>query len=98
MSHLRLPAARAEELVGAFRARAHLVDEAKGFIDLQVWRSDRDPEEMVMVSRWESRRAFTAYMRSEAHRISHARIDPSLDDVIQLERLDHMHTYEVVAE
>jgi hypothetical protein len=37
-------------------------------------------------------------MRSESHRISHARIDPELDGAIKLERLDHLHTYEVVAE
>jgi heme-degrading monooxygenase HmoA len=98
MSHLRIPTTRVDEVVSAFRARAHLVDQAEGFIDLQVWRSDRDPEALIMVSRWESRRAFTAYMRSEAHRLSHARIDPSLDEVIRLQRLDHLHTYEVVAE
>jgi quinol monooxygenase YgiN len=51
-----------------------------------------------MVSRWRDRQAFTAYMRSEAHRISHDRIDPLLQSDIKLERLEHMQTYEVVAE
>jgi heme-degrading monooxygenase HmoA len=51
-----------------------------------------------MVSRWRDREAFKAYMKSEAHRISHDRIDPALDSAIRLERLEHMHTYEVVAE
>jgi hypothetical protein len=37
-------------------------------------------------------------MKSEHHRILHERIDPDLDSAIRLERLDHMHTYEVVAE
>ena len=98
VARLRIPAARAPELVRAFRRRAHLVDDAPGFVDLQVWQSDRDAEELVMVSRWRDRACFTAYMRSEAHRISHARVDPDLDAVIRLERLEHMHTYEVVAE
>ena len=75
-----------------------LVDHADGFVDLQVWRSDRDPEEVLMVSRWRDRAAFTAYMRSDAHRISHERIDPALQAAIRLERLEHLHTYEVVAE
>jgi hypothetical protein len=35
-------------------------------------------------------------MRSEEHRISHDRIPPELQ--IRLERLEHLHTYEVVAE
>jgi heme-degrading monooxygenase HmoA len=76
----------------------HLVDSADGFVDLQVWQSDRDAGEIVMVSRWRDRAAFTAYMKSEAHRESHDRIDPELDGAIKLERLEHMHTYEVVAE
>jgi heme-degrading monooxygenase HmoA len=41
-----------------------------------VWQSDKDPGELVMVSRWRDRGAFKAYMKSERHRISHARIDP----------------------
>jgi heme oxygenase (mycobilin-producing) len=98
MSRLRVPAERADELVAAFRRRAHLVDDAEGFVDLQVWQSDRDSEELVMVSRWRDRDSFKAYMRSDAHRISHERIDPTLDDAINLERLEHMHTFEVVAE
>ena len=98
LSRLRLPQERAPELVSAFRRRARLVEEADGFLDLQVWQSDRDPGELVMVSRWRDRDAFKAYMKSERHRISHERIDPELDRAIRLERLEHMHTYEVVAE
>ena len=98
MSRLRVPDERARELVSAFRRRAHLVDGADGFVDLQVWQSDRDRGEILMVSRWRDRASFTAYMRSEAHRISHGRIDPRLQAAIKLQRLEHMHTYEVVAE
>jgi heme oxygenase (mycobilin-producing) len=98
LSRLRVPADRAPELVAAFRARAGLVDSFDGFVDLQVWQSDRDPGELVMVSRWDSRAHFTAYMRSREHRVSHERIDPGLDASIRLERLEHLHTYEVVAE
>jgi heme-degrading monooxygenase HmoA len=98
LSRLRVPPSRADELVAAFRRRAHLVDAADGFIDLQVWQSDRDEGELVMVSRWRDRGCFTAYMRSDAHKRSHARIDPGLDAVIELRALEHLHTYEVVAE
>jgi heme oxygenase (mycobilin-producing) len=98
LSRLRIPDECATELIRAFRCRAHLVEEADGFVDLQVWQSDKDPGELVMVSRWRDRGAFKAYMKSERHRISHARIDPDLDRVIRLERLEHLHTYEVVAE
>ena len=98
MSRLRVAAEQSDALVAAFRRRARLVDGADGFIDLQVWRSDRDREEVLMVSRWRDRAAFTAYMRSAEHRTSHARIAPSLQAAIRLERLEHLHTYEVVAE
>lgn len=98
MSRLRVAPDRAQELVAAFRRRAHLVDEAQGFVDLEVWQNDRDPTELVMVSRWADRACFTSYMKSEAHRISHGRIDPELDAEIRLQALEHMHTFNVVAE
>ena len=95
LSRLRVPAERADELVTAFRARAGLVDRFDGFVDLQVWQSDRDPGELTMVSRWRDRECFKAYMKSRDHQVSHDRIDPDLDAAIKLERLEHLH---VVAE
>jgi heme-degrading monooxygenase HmoA len=95
---LRIEPERAPVLVTAFRARAGLVDDADGFVDLQVWQSDRDPGELIMVSRWRDRDAFKAYMKSADHRTSHDRITPELKEAIKLERLEHLHTYEVVAE
>jgi heme oxygenase (mycobilin-producing) len=98
MSRLRVAPGRAQEVVCAFRGRAHLVDEAPGFLKLEVWRNDRDEGELVMVSHWTDRECFKSYMKSEAHRLSHDRIDPELDAEIRLEALEHMHTYDVVAE
>jgi heme oxygenase (mycobilin-producing) len=98
MSRLRVSAERSDELVAAFKDRARLVEGHAGFIDLQVWRSDRDPAEVLMVSRWTDRDAFKAYMKSTDHRLSHDRIDPALKQDISLERLEHLHTYEVVAQ
>ena len=97
MSRLRVADDAAPELIEAFNRRAHLVDEAPGFLDLEVWQSDRDPGEMLMVSRWTDRASFRDYMRSADHRTSHERIPPQLKDAIKLERLEHLHTYEVVA-
>ena len=98
MSRLRVPVERAAQLVSAFRSRVGLVDDADGFVDLQVWQSDRDEGELIMVSRWRDRDAFKTYMRSAEHRVSHDRIDSDLQAAIKLERLEHLHTYEVVAE
>jgi heme-degrading monooxygenase HmoA len=98
MSRLAIPAERAPELVAAFRNRARLADSAEGFIDLQVWQSDRDAGDVVMVSRWSDRGAFTAYMKSADHKASHSRIARSLKADITLRKLEHLNTYEVVAE
>ncbi|CAN5641766.1 hypothetical protein BH23CHL8_BH23CHL8_23650 [soil metagenome] len=97
VSRLRVDPARVDDLVAAFRARAHLVDDFDGFLGLEVWRSDREPGEVLMVSRWRSRAQFTRYMRSEAHDISHDRIADELAAAITLERLEHVAGYEVVA-
>ena len=98
VSRLRVDPDRSDDLVEAFQGRAGLVEAHDGFIDLQVWRSDKDAAEVLMVSRWRDREAFKAYMRSADHRVSHSRISPELKDAIKLERLEHMHTYEVVAQ
>src|SRR3978361_456004 len=99
VSRLRVAADRSDELIAAFTQRAGLVEDHDGFIDLQVWRSDRDPAEVLMVSRWRDRDCFTAYLRSEDHRVSHERMDPGLKKAIKLERLEHLQqTYEVVAQ
>jgi len=98
VSRLRVERDRVEQLVAAFRDRLGAVDAHEGFVDLQVWRSDRDPGELLMVSRWRDRACFSAYMRSADHQRSHERIPDDLGAAIHLERLEHLHTYEVVAE
>ena len=98
MSRLRVDLEHSDELVAAFRNRAGLVEAHEGFIDLQIWRSDRDRTEVLMVSRWRDRDTFKAYMKSADHRVSHGRMTPSLKAAITLEKLEHMHTYEVVAQ
>lgn len=98
VSRLRVEPELADDLVAAFQRRARLVESFDGFLGLQVWQSDRDASEVLMVSQWRDRAAFTAYMRSDEHRISHDRIPPEVAAGIRLERLEHLHTYEVVAE
>lgn len=97
MSRLRVAPDDVEALIAAFRGRLGAVDAFAGFEGLEVWSSDRDPGEVLMVSRWRDRGCFTAYMRSDAHRASHDRIPGRLQAAIRLQRLEHLHTYEVVA-
>jgi heme oxygenase (mycobilin-producing) len=97
MSRLRVAPDRAPELVAAFRDRAHLVDDAGGFLGLEVWQNDRDTGELIMVSHWTDRDSFKTYMKSDAHRVSHGRIAPDLESEIKLQALEHLHTFTVVA-
>lgn len=96
ISRLKAPAPRAEELVAAFRERIEFVDNAKGFIGLELLQSDSGEEEMIVVCRWRDREAFKEYMMSESQENSHARIDPELQKEIKLMSLEHLHTYEVI--
>lgn len=98
MSRLRVDPERSAELVEAFRNRMHLVDDVAGFFGLQVWRSDRDSGEVIMVSHWSDRAAFKRYMKSAEHAQSHERVAPDLRDSIKLERLEHLSTFDIVAE
>jgi heme-degrading monooxygenase HmoA len=97
VSRLRVEPDLVEDLIGAFQRRMRAVDGFAGFQGLEVWSSDREPGEVLMISRWDDRSCFREYMRSTAHRTSHARIPGHLKDAIALERLEHLHTYEIVA-
>ncbi len=97
VSRLRVEVHQVDRLIDAFRARAGLVDAFPGFMGLEVWRSERSPGEVLMVSRWLARADFTAYMKSDAHQLSHDRIPADLQDAIRLERLDHVTGYDVMA-
>ena len=97
ISRLRVEPELVDDLVCAFRHRLGAVERFPGLEGLEVWCSDREPGEVLMVSRWRDRGCFTDYMRSDAHRASHARIPAHLQRAIRLERLEHLHTYELVA-
>lgn len=73
-SHLRIDTAGVSDLEQAFQQRLGQVEAAAGFRGLEVWADAQTPGAYVMVSWWDSEQSFAAYMGSEAHRRSHARI------------------------
>lgn len=73
-SEIRVPIDGAAAVEHAFRNRLGSVEAAPGFRRLEVWADHGDPERYVMVSWWAARADFVAYMRSDDHRQSHARI------------------------
>lgn len=92
-SHLRIDPDGAQTLEDAFADRLGEVEDAPGFQHLEVWRDTATPGQYVMVSWWDSPEAFHAYMGSDAHRRSHARIprDPHAPRAQAVDR------YQVVA-
>jgi heme-degrading monooxygenase HmoA len=63
----------------SFRERLRLVENAPGFRQLETWRDAARPGVFQMVSWWDDAESFRRYMRSEEHRVSHARI-PAMPD------------------
>jgi heme oxygenase (mycobilin-producing) len=74
VSHVEVAAAGVEVLEGAFANRLGEVERAPGFQRLEVWRSEEADGVYQMVTWWDREEDFRAYMRSAAHRRSHARI------------------------
>jgi diguanylate cyclase (GGDEF)-like protein len=73
-SLLTVPEGGREALVASFEERLGRVEGWPGFRGLEVWADQADPTSFVMVSWWDTEAAFRAYMASEDHRVSHARI------------------------
>lgn len=61
-------------LQAAFDERLGAVDAWEGFLGLELLADRRTPGRYLMLSRWRSKEVFVEYMRSEDHRLSHARI------------------------
>lgn len=74
ISEIAVAAGGTDDLEAAFTDRLGKVDGWPGFLGLEVLRHRRRAGSYLMISRWESKEAFTTYMRSADHRESHDRI------------------------
>ena len=63
----------AEQFEERFRQRAHLVDDRPGFQANLVLRPSKPDEPYVVLSFWDSREDFEAWMKSDAFVKGHAR-------------------------
>ena len=73
ISHLTVPATDQSSLEKHFRERSRLVDGFPGFLYLQLLKPQAGTASHTFLTAWESREAFTAYMKSQEHAISHSR-------------------------
>jgi heme-degrading monooxygenase HmoA len=73
ISHLTVPADDRNALEEHFHERSRLVDAFPGFLYLQLLRPQAGDASFAFLTAWENREAFSSYMRSEEHSISHSR-------------------------
>lgn len=73
ISHLSVPPDDLETLEAHFHDRSGLVDTFPGFLYLQLLRPQSGDASLTFLTAWESREAFSRYMRSTEHATSHSR-------------------------
>jgi heme oxygenase (mycobilin-producing) len=68
----------AAEVAAAFRERAHLVDDADGFVRLDVLTPSEDDAEFWLLTYWRDEQSFKTWHKSHLYRDSHAGIPKGL--------------------
>jgi heme-degrading monooxygenase HmoA len=66
------------EVREAFRNRPRLVEDARGFLGMEVFTDQDDPSVFYLHTRWTDASAFRAWHTSDAHKRSHAGIPKGL--------------------
>ena len=73
ISHLTVPVEDQAVLERHFHERSRLVDSFPGFLYLQLLRPQAGDASFTFLTAWEDREAFSRYMKSQEHAISHSR-------------------------
>lgn len=79
-----------------FHSRARLVDKMKGFISNQLLRPVRVDDPYIVLTRWESKADFEAWMQSEAFTKGHARMNTYPSDMFT--RPSQYELHEVISD
>lgn len=79
-----------EEVRAAFLSRPHLVDDAPGFMRMEVLRPLGHPEEFWLVTWWKDEASFDSWHRSHAFSESHAGIPGGLKLVPGEQRISRL--------
>lgn len=91
LSRFRVANAMTGAVSQAFVDRPRLVDDAPGFLGLEVFTDAKDPAIYYLATRWTDAASFHAWHRSEEHHRSHAWIPKGL-------KLEAAYTKVVIAE
>lgn len=74
ISRIRVVSGNEEAIAAQYRQRLGAVEEAPGFLGLEILQEQDRPEAFLVLMRWRERADFEAYRRSEAFRRAHERI------------------------
>ncbi|WP_166243466.1 antibiotic biosynthesis monooxygenase family protein [Paenibacillus turpanensis] len=64
-SIVRVPHEKADEVIGLYRNRSRLVDQAPGFQSFQLLQTETDPEELTVQMQWDTKEHYLAWVTSE---------------------------------
>jgi heme-degrading monooxygenase HmoA len=78
ISRFRVRNGMEREVADAFRARPHLVDDAPGFVRMEVLSPAEDDSEFWLVTYWTDEASFRAWHRGHTFRESHSAIPKGL--------------------
>lgn len=78
MSRFVVANGMAEEVREAFRNRPRRVEQAEGFLGMQVLNPEGNPDEFWLVTHWRDRRHYTRWHHSHHYRDSHQGIPRGL--------------------
>ena len=94
MSQFRVANGLEPDVVRAFRERPHAVEQAPGFLWLEVFADASDPAVFYLLTRWADMQSYETWHGSPAHRDSHAfipkglKLDPAWTKIYRLERIE----------
>ncbi len=94
LSRFKVANGREADVAEAFRRRPRAVEQAAGFLWLEVFTDHADPAVFYLLTRWADRQSFDDWHGSAAHRESHAfiprglKLDPEWTHVFTLDRID----------
>lgn len=88
LSKFRVRNGMEDEVREAFRRRPHLVDDADGFVRMDVVSPTADAREFWLLTYWRDEESFRAWHRSHLYRDSHAgvphglKLDPEATELV----------------
>jgi len=89
MSRFAVANGMGDDVKEAFRQRPRLVDDAPGFLRMDVISPQHAPEEIWLITYWTDRDSFLAWHHSPAHKLSHKFIPKGLKLDPKRTRIEH---------